>query len=79
MALESMNDVRKSAKKMESLFADNNYELAAREGMQIIGAFTHHALIEREAYKVCFNEMSQEDFYKHVVKQAKIIVERFNS
>lgn len=78
MALETMNDVRKSAKKMEEFFADKQYEQAAREGMQIVQSFSHLPLIEREAYQVCFNQMSQEDFYKHVVTQAQWIVGQYN-
>ena len=75
--METMSDVYKGEEQMLSLKEEGKLEESAKIGVQIIKAFSHFPMIEREAYKVCFNEISKEEFYEHVITIAKKIVNEY--
>lgn len=77
--METMEEVFKGEAEMHSLKGEGKLEESARIGREILQGFRHLSLIEREAYKVCFNEMTKEEFYEHVIKVAIKVVNEFRS
>lgn len=75
--MDTMEEAFQIEKEMVLLEEEGNLKESSLLGMKIIKGFTHTPMIEKESFQCCFNEISQEDFYKHVIKTAKWIINQY--
>jgi len=76
--MKTIEDLRKAESKMLDYEGRGNLIDSARIGCSILRDTHHMTLIEIQALQCSFKHITHEEFYRHVIVQAKKIAKEFH-
>lgn len=79
MEIITMKQAKVAEEEMKELEKEGKIQEAAKIGMEIIQGFMHLPLIEKEAYQACFDIITKEQFYSHVIDKAVWCMTNYSS
>lgn len=77
--METMKEIFEAEQQMIALKEVGKIEESALLGFEMLKAMTHLPMIERESYQYCFNKITQEQFFQHVIQTASKMLNPYRS